>query len=302
MPAPVPASVPARAAAGPVLVARQWVDRRPAVDALTGAVTTDARTSGASDADDAALAWGLAMGSAWGVAVVAVTVGPLEAEAVLHDPLALGAAKAMRVELDGDGSDEPSGAGADVVAEALADVARTEGVGVIVCGDLGLVVGSGAVPALVADHLGVPQALGLVDVSIDADRPGALSVVRRLDRGRRERLALEGPCVLSVEGGTRPLPRAGLPDVLAARSQAVEVQTRPATPAGPDAPTLVRRGPYRPRTHLVPGPPADESVLGRVLALTGGGVTRTPPQTLVLDPDQAADRILAALRDWDEQA
>jgi electron transfer flavoprotein beta subunit len=271
------------------------------VDALTGVVTTDARTSGASDADDAALAWGLAMGAAWGMPVVAVTVGRAEADVVLRDPLALGAARAVRVQLDADGSEEGWGTDADDVAEALAEVARTEGAGVVVCGDLGLVAGSGAVPALVADRLAVPQALGLVDVTIDPDRPGALTVVRRLDRGRRERLVVEAPCVVSVEGGTRPLPRAGLPSVLTAGSRPVEVRTSPVSPLGVGTPALLRCGPYRPRTHLVPAPPADESVLGRVLALTGGDVTRTPPQTLVLDPEAAADRILAALHDWDQE-
>ena len=43
----------------------KWVDRRPEVDPLTGAVHTDARTSGPSDADEAALEWALRIGEAW---------------------------------------------------------------------------------------------------------------------------------------------------------------------------------------------------------------------------------------------
>ena len=72
----------------------KWVDRRPEVDPLTGAVRTDLRTAGPSDADDAAVEWALRVADASGDEVLAVTAGPPSADAVLHAALAAGAAHA----------------------------------------------------------------------------------------------------------------------------------------------------------------------------------------------------------------
>jgi electron transfer flavoprotein beta subunit len=98
--------------------------------------------------------------------------------------------------------------------------------------------------------------------------------------------------VLSVEGRLR-LRRAPLDGLLAARDADIPVR------AGPPVPEHlpVRTAPYRPRARLLPvprGPSARE----RVLALTGALVDPTPPEQAVLDPEAAADRILAQLRAW----
>ncbi|HXW33635.1 MAG TPA: mycofactocin-associated electron transfer flavoprotein beta subunit, partial [Acidimicrobiales bacterium] len=193
-----------------VLVARKWVDRRAVVDPLTGVVHTDPRTSGASDADDAALEWGLRLAEAWDAQLAAVTAGPANAEAVLRQPVALGATKAFRVDVDRD-------ADSFDVAVAISHVARKCGASVVVCGDLSIDRGTGAVPAFVAALLGTPQALGLVDLQPDPSARGKLRAWRRLDGGRREHLAVESPCVLSVEGGSARLRRAGLEGLLDAR-------------------------------------------------------------------------------------
>jgi electron transfer flavoprotein beta subunit len=278
-----------------VLVARQWVDRRARVDSLTGHVSTDPRTSGASDADDAALAVALRIGAAWDLSVVAATVGPPQTEAVLHEPLALGVAEAWRVESGGDDPDD-----ADDVAVALAALARRTGAAVVVCGDMGLEAGTGAVPALVADELGVPQALGLVAIDDLGSSPGPIRVRRRLDGGRREVLECHPPCVLSVEGGTAPLARASLAGALAAQTTAVNVLDRRGAGSSHPLPPPVRVGPYRPRTHVVV-PPEGPHPFERIVTLVGGAVPRTPPQVVTLDPDEAADRLLATLAQWRDE-
>ena len=68
-----------------VAVCVKWVDLRPEVDPLTGVVRHDARTTGLSDADQAAIEWALRAGEAWGEPVVAVTAGPDAADAALRD-------------------------------------------------------------------------------------------------------------------------------------------------------------------------------------------------------------------------
>jgi electron transfer flavoprotein beta subunit len=284
---------------GPVLVARKWVDRRPTVDLLTGEVSTDPRSSGASEADEAALEWGLRLAGVWGVGVLAVTAGPPDAEAVLRPALAAGAGGAVRIDLTSPPGHLAGGAPSSrAVASALALVARTAGSRMVLCGDLSLDRGSGAVPAFLAGELGAAQGLGLVSLAPDPDRPGHLGAWRRLDGGRREELALAPPWVCSVEGGTARLRRAELAGVLAAGRAPVEVVT--AETSGPAPPHPARTGPGRPRTHLLTGPDPTADARHRILALTGALVERTPPLTLTLGPGEGADRILEALRAWGE--
>ena len=147
-------------------VCLSFTDQRPEVDALTGEVATDERSSGLSAADGAALELALQVAEAWGETdVVAVTVGPVEAEAVLREALAVGATRAVRVDL-------ASARSAEQVATALRAVLAaadgSRGAALVWCGDQGLDAGSGAVPAFVAAQLGVGAALGLVDVAVGA--------------------------------------------------------------------------------------------------------------------------------------
>jgi electron transfer flavoprotein beta subunit len=286
-------------------VCLKWVERRPEVDPLTGEVGDDGRSSGASEADLSALEWALRLGAAWGATVVAVTAGPAAAEPVLREALAAGADRVVRVDL-------PATAPSAAVAAGLAGV--LVGAEAVVCGDWSLDRGSGSVPAFLAAHLGAAQALGLVAVTIDAADDAAddaapdpdpdhtaarrVRVERRLDGGRRERLEVTAPMVLSVEGRER-LRRADLDGLLRAREAAVDV-VLPA-PVGPGAaahePTPVASGPYRPRPRVLP-PPAGGSARERILALTGALADRTPPEQVVLDPGPAAERLLAQLRAW----
>ena len=60
----------------------KWVDTRPEVDALTGAVHTDPRSRGASEAVRAAVEVALGMAERWGGTVEIVTAGPAGAEAL----------------------------------------------------------------------------------------------------------------------------------------------------------------------------------------------------------------------------
>ncbi len=272
--------------ASAVLCCVKWTPLRPDVDPLDGSVETDDRRSGISEADRAALEVALRAGSARGLDVVVLTVGPPDAEGALRDLLASGADRALRVDV----ADElDSAAVARSIAAALA------GAGVdpylVVCGDMSEDRGSGAVPAFLADELGIAQALGLVELDIRAEGP--LRVLRRLDGGRRERLDVPVPAVVSVEGAVAELRRAPLARVLAVRDAPIEVITAPATPD----PAGVRLRPWRPRARVVPAPEGDHA-LDRILALTGALSDGTPPRTVELAPDAAAQAILDQLAAW----
>jgi electron transfer flavoprotein beta subunit len=265
-----------------VVACVKWADHRPDVDPLTGAVRTDWRTSGMSEADRAALEWALRLGAAWGAPVTAVTAGPPAAEPVLIEALSVGVARAVRVDIV---AEAPS----DIVAASLARPLRGTTLAAV-CGVWSIDRGSGSVPAFLAAELGAAQALGLVTL---APVEGAVLAERRLDRGARERLRVPLPAVCSVEPGSARLRRASLPAVLSTVRAAVDVVPGPRVPALP----AVRSAPFRPRARELPAP-ASPSARERVLALTGVLNDREPPQTLVLPPDRAADELLARLGAW----
>jgi len=270
-----------------LLVALKWVDRRPTVDPLTGAVATDSRTSGTSPADDAALEWALRLAERWSATVVAATAGPPGADVVLRDALAAGAHRAVRV-------DGPVDAPSVHVAAGLVAVATGVGATMVLCGDMSLDRGSGSVPAFAAAGLGAAQALGLV--AVRPGRPGELEGWRRLDGGRRERLAVTAPFVVSVEGGTARRRRASLLGMQTAAGAVVEVWSAPTDPTGGPGPAV--RGPYRPRPRRVAGPDPNDDVRHRTLALLGPVTTLTAASTVSLDPEDAAVAILEALTAW----
>jgi electron transfer flavoprotein beta subunit len=261
------------------------VDTRPEVDLLTGAVHDDPRTSGASPADQAALEWALRCAAAWGGSVVVVSAGPASADAVLREALAVGAAEAVRVDLSPDATSE-------AVAAGLAEV--LDGVDVVWCGDYSLDRGSASVPAYLAGHLGAAQALGLVGVELG--ETGSVTALRRLDGGRRERLAVEAPAVLSVEGSTARLRRAPLAAAITARNAPVRVV---AGPVVPDHAARVSR-PFRPRPRVLPTPEG-ATALDRIVRIAGvHTATSADHAALTLEPEAAARRILDALREWGE--
>jgi electron transfer flavoprotein beta subunit len=262
----------------------KWTDLRPEVDPVTGAVRADARSSRLSDPDRAALEWALRCAEAWDGEVVAVTAGPPAAASVVREALAAGAGRAVRVDMD------PT-APTELVAAAVAVVLHD--VDVVWCGDASVDRGSGAFPAFLAARLAAAQALGLLDVTVEAG--AVVNGLRRVDGGRRERLRVWAPSVCSVEGATAMLRRASLASTLAAGKAAVDVVTGPATSHGPPRATR----PYRPRPRMVAAP-RGESAHDRIASLLHGAVVTPTGQAVVLEPDAAAERILEALVAWGE--
>lgn len=272
----------------------KWVDQRPENATMLSADAPDGRFAGVSAADRAALEWALRTRDAYAlvagppVRVVAVTVGPSGADAVLRDALACGVDRAIRIDL-------PFGAASRAVAVAVASAIRhvLDGSSTIWCGDHSFDRGTGSVPAYLAGELGIVQALGLVAIE---HTEGAIDALRRLDGGRRERLSVTGAAVLSVEGSTALLRRAPLRGLR--NHPAIEVVPGNAlTPPSLAAAQVAESRPYRPRSRAY-APPTGQTALERVKSLTSAGTAVAHGETVTLEPDAAADRILAALTEW----
>ncbi|HQV56594.1 MAG TPA: hypothetical protein PKV27_01185 [Ilumatobacteraceae bacterium] len=242
----------------------------------------DDRFAGISAADQAALEFALRHGELTGTPVTAITLGPAGAERAMREALACGASHAIHLLSP---SAMASAATAQLLAAYLSDAV------VVWCGDMSDDRGTGSVPAFLAAALGAQQALGAVQVGLDV---GLIDVLRRLDGGRRERLRVTGPAVISVEGGVVGLRRAGLRASLAARDAYVE---RIEIPRQPES-ILAVTTPYRPRAMAVAGP-AGERALDRIRDLLHSQASAPARAEVVeLDPPAAAQRIISTLIDW----
>ena len=283
----------------PVIVAAlSWSWRETEVDPLTGALRANRRDRGPSGAELAALEHALRLAERWTARVVAASVAPAEADDMLRDALAAGAAQALRVEPAGPvAGPRPAGlvGGEQESAAALAAALRQQfGVPeLVLCGDLAADRGTGSFPAFLAASLGAEQALGCVRLEPADD--WTLRVYRRLDGGRREVLLVRPPAVVSVEAAGVRLRRAGLPAALARGKAAVTVASTPA--ARNRRVRILSAHPYRPRPRELPAPAGP--ALHRMLELTGALGQRTAPTVVgPLAPAEAADELLACLCRW----
>ncbi|MEP7112229.1 MAG: mycofactocin-associated electron transfer flavoprotein beta subunit [Ilumatobacteraceae bacterium] len=241
-----------------------------------------AATEGLSPADEAAIEMALRHGEALRTTVIAVSVGPCEADRVLRTTLACGVTTAIRV-------DAPDGMDSASVAAALTPVVAHSAA--VWCGDYSADRGTGSVPAFLAATLHRQQALGLVGVEFTEP----LRVTRRLDGGRREVLRLTGPAVLSVEGSVARLRRAPLRAAI--RAQSAEVLPYGATSVHIGNSSAVTVRPYRPRARVLPAP-MGATPLDRLRALTDLSAAPQPGETIEASPPAAAQRIIEVLTDW----
>lgn len=259
-----------------IVVCQKYAPGRVHVDAVTGQVDADPRAFGPPLSDQAALELALLIDDS---DVTVACVGPVEADVMLREALAVGATRVVRFET----LDSPMD-----VAAALATVCGDADL--VLCGDGGWA-GSGSVPALIAARLGRPQMLGAVQVEVTAD---GVRVHRRLDRGRIGLYESPLPAVVSVEGSVAKLRRASLPGLMAANDAAIDVRV---APASAPAVAISHPRPARQRTKVV-APPAGDGPMERILAITKATEESSPPRTLRLDPAAAAAEAVSALRQW----
>lgn len=269
----------------------KWAELRPEIDPLHGSIEDRPRSFGISSSDYAAVETALRVADAWSqtgaeCAVTVLTAASKESEESLFGFLAAGVQNVKRIDLVGQRSSAE-------VAELLAAVLIPSQLNaqLVICGDVSADRGSGSVPAFLAHQLGVQQALGLIELS--PTELGSMQAVRRLDGGRRERLLVTSPAVISVEGSVADLRRASLAATLAAKAKQVEVIPQQAESLAEQ----YRLRPWRPRPRVL-APPTGVDALARILELTGAQGSSTAARTVVLDPQQAADAVLEQLATW----
>lgn len=148
-----------------------------------------------------------------GTEVVALTMGPASARAALMRALAVGATSAVHV-LD----DRLAGADIAATARALAAALRKSGFDLVVAGNASTDGAGGVIPAMLAEHLGVPHATNLSSVSIDATSVTGTRVDERASLSVTATL----PAVVSVTEALPPARFASFKGVMGAKKKPLD--------------------------------------------------------------------------------
>ena len=201
-----------------------WGERH--LDTETGWVDRGASEAVIDEVGERAIEAALVYKDSADAEVVVMTMGPASAKESLRKGLAMGADSAVHIVDDGL-------AGADVLrtAQVLAAAVQREGFDVVVAGDVATDGGGGVVPAMVAEHLGVPHLTHLDQVTIAAD---GVSGVRGTSAGDAQ-VGASLPVVVSV---TERTPEGRFPNfrgIMRARKKPMQTLSLADLGLGPDA-------------------------------------------------------------------
>ncbi|MCP5420805.1 MAG: electron transfer flavoprotein subunit beta/FixA family protein [Gammaproteobacteria bacterium] len=185
------------------------------VDPLTGAIDPVRTLYMLNPADAAALEMALRL-RVEGDSVLALTVGPPEAEAVLRDALAVGADRVLRLWDNARSYTKPP-----VTSVLLAAALRLENPpDLVLCGARSVDRGSGKLPALLGELLDWPVVTDVTHFELHGQR---IQVQRRLARGARAEGEVTLPAVLGLEPGLARLRQASLPGLITAKRATIPV-------------------------------------------------------------------------------
>ena len=219
-----------------------------------------------------ALEEALLLADAGDARVTALAVGPARLEDTLRVALAMGAQRAIRV-----WDHALEGADASASADLLERCVTILRPGVLFTGSRLLDRGTAPGPALAAAARGVPSCDAVVGFRQVGGQ--ALEVLRKGDRGSRQRIELPVPCAVLFEGGVREPRYPDMDAVLGALEQEVELWGfpelgLPVRAVGADASRLLAVGYAFPRPSPVRMATPDANLPGyeRILALLSGGI------------------------------
>jgi electron transfer flavoprotein beta subunit len=225
--------------------------------------------------------------------VVALTVGPPEAEAALRKAMMMGVERAVRV-----WSDQLAGADSFAVATVLAGAARRLSFDLLLLGARSADTGTEAVGAAIAELLGLPLVTRVIGIECASDGSRLLAH-RKLERGERETHRVPFPAVVTIEPGVTQ-PRYCAPGwVGRMRRGRVELLSPEEVGAGAEAAerrlALLEVTPPRPRAKV--GVPVGGLSLKDKLAVMRGARKQPPAEDRVIEgsPSEVAHRLKTAL-------
>lgn len=146
--------------------------------------------------------------------VVAVSMGPDRVVDVLRTALAMGADDAVHV-------NDPTFEGGDALASArvLAEAVRLLGADLILGGKQGIDDDSALTCAAIAEHLGIPQAQIVTELTLSDDRKGVTA--RRRVEGADEMVEMSLPAMVTCDKGLNEPRYASLPGIMKAKKKEI---------------------------------------------------------------------------------
>lgn len=279
-----------------LVVLREARDPRPPVRLAEQGVAV--RDTGVrrilNPADHSALEIALRLSEAKRGLVTALAVGPEPLDDLLRVALSGGADRAVRVWDEGMG-------GGDAVAEArvLGRVLEILRPTLLLTGHRLLDRGDDPSVALAAAGRRMPYTTAALSLSVDSDQ---VAVVRKAERGGRQKLSLSLPCAVLVDSGAAEPRYPDLDAVLRSLDAPVELWGMPelglpAAALGFAGALLRPAGVAFPRPDPVRVPTPDPNLPGheRVRALLSGGIRAREGKMHFGTPEEAATRLLEIL-------
>ncbi|HJT56587.1 MAG TPA: electron transfer flavoprotein subunit beta/FixA family protein [Ktedonobacteraceae bacterium] len=272
------------------------------IDPITGQVDYERFVQILNPADACAVEAAVRLKEQSGGSVIAITLGPQDAEGALRAALAIGADRALRL-----WNPQASNWGPFTVSGALAACIQREApeVDLVLCGDSSSDWSSGIVGPAVAEKLDLPQITGVMQLHAASERgqdTAKLQVTRKLERGYRELLEAHLPVLLTVTGDLNEPRYPSLPAHLAALKATIPIVDplpliRNDNEAEADETTILEIHTPRPLPRRIAAPNSQRSAFERIGEIVAGGAAGRKTSLVEGSPEELARTLVAFLRE-----
>jgi electron transfer flavoprotein beta subunit len=171
-----------------------------------GRVDYESDSRAMNDSDACALEEALALKKEAGGEITVIAMGNLKCQEMLHQALAKGADRAVRIDADV--------ADSAMTSRALAEAIKPVGYDLVLTGVESSDTLSAQTGVALAERLGIPYAFAVTKVEIEQ---GLIKATKELGQGVKEVLKMPLPALLCVESGVRPISYALLTKLMQAR-------------------------------------------------------------------------------------
>jgi len=274
------------------------------IDPITGQVDYERFIQILNPADACAVEAAVRLKEQLGGSILAITLGPQDAEGALRAALAIGADTALRL-----WNPLASNWGPFTVAVSLGLCIQREApeVDLVLCGDTSGDWSSGIVGPALAERLDLPQITGVMQLNVVSEQEQdmvKLQVTRKLERGYRELLEALLPLLLTVTSDLNEPRYPSLPAHLASLQATIPViDPLPlignANEAEADETTLLEIHTPRPRPRRIAAPDSHHSAFERIGEIIVGGVTGRKTSLVEGSPEELARTLVEFLRKRD---
>ena len=220
-----------------------------------------------------------------------VSIAPESADSLLQEVYALGADRIFRI-----WHENLEDADAYQKGVTIAALLRDTAPDLVLCGARSEDMGSGMVPAVLAELMNFSQVTN-VAADIELLNQDSILAFRRLEQGAREKLQVQLPAVVSVDLTATGMPYAPLDNYLAARDKLIEhMEIFDLGLSSIDISSwntlnrLVNVAQQKPVSKSIYTPPSELDPLDRIRAIVSGGLQQKTGEVVQGDAEELAEK------------